>query len=101
MKKVFAVLLIALFTLLIFGAVINGVRTPPHNSAYALGSLAGMLLDFAFLFFSVRWLTRLSGHTYKLARQTWAAILFWYSVFAVLCGFVALIGGFFWIGATF
>jgi hypothetical protein len=102
MKKFLAGLLVGLFTLLIFGASLNAARTlPQHDLAYAIGNLAGMLLNCLFLFFSVRWYIKLSGHTYKLARQTWAAILFWYSVFAVLCGVAALLGRFIGMGIMF
>ena len=99
MKKVFAGLLVALFIFLILGIAINGTR--PHDAAYALGSLVGMILDFTFLFFSVRWYIKLSGHSYKLARQTWAAILFWYSMFAVLFGVGALANRLFAMGVVF
>jgi hypothetical protein len=102
MKKFLAGLLVGLFTLLIFGASLNATRTlPQHDLAYAIGNLAGMLLNCLFLFFSVRWYIKLSGHTYKLARQTWAAILLWYSVFAVLCGVAALLGRFIGMGIMF
>jgi hypothetical protein len=77
MKKSFAGILVTLSILLIFAASLNAAHRPPvHDLASALGNLAGMLFDLAFLFYSVRWYIKLSGHTYKLARQTWAAILF-------------------------
>lgn len=101
MKKIVAVLFVTLSIFLILGVAINGTQKHPHDAAYALGSLVGMILDFSFLFFSVRWYIKLSGHSYRLARQTWAAILFWYSMFAVLFGIGALANGLIAMGLTF
>jgi hypothetical protein len=44
------------------------------------------VLLFAGLFYSTRWSIKLSGHTYKVGRQTTAALLFWYSAFATFIG---------------
>ena len=35
---------------------------------------------------SARWRMKLSGHSYKVGRQTVATLLFWYAVFAVFVG---------------
>jgi hypothetical protein len=86
MKKVLAGLLVALFSLMIIGEPRNVQVHPPKDSAEAVGQLAAMVLLIGFLFFSVRWYIKLSGHTYKLARQAWASILFWYSLLAILVG---------------
>ena len=88
MKKTLATLLIVLFTFMIIAVSSQAAKTPPRQGdvAGAIGELIGMMVWFAGLFFSTRWNLKLYGHTYKLGRQTWAALLFWYSVFAAFIG---------------
>ncbi len=88
MKKFCASALIALFVLLIISASSQAGKThhQPGDVAGALGALTGYLSLFVGLFLSARWRMRLSGHTYKVGRQTLATLLFWYAVFAVFIG---------------
>jgi hypothetical protein len=90
MKKFIAAVLIAFFTLTLIAGTANVGKYVPASSAenigYRLGALTGLILDITFLFYGVRWYIKLSGHTYKVARQTWAAILFWYSMLALVMG---------------
>jgi len=90
MKKVLAGFLIALFTLMNFAGPYHLQQHPPQSAAEAIGNMVGLVLDIGFLFFSVRWYIMLSGHTYKVNRQAWAVILFWYSVLATLVGLVMI-----------
>jgi hypothetical protein len=60
--------------------------SPPGDYAYLAGQLVGAVLVVCGLFYSVRWYLKLGGHTYKLARQAWASILFAYSLLGVLIG---------------
>src|SRR6266853_2481316 len=89
MKKTIAIALIVLFALMIIGASNQAGRTPPLQQgdlAGFLGEIVGYLSLFVGLYYSTKWLMKLSGHTYKVGRQTWAALLFWYSVFAAFIG---------------
>jgi hypothetical protein len=90
MKKTLAIILIVFFVLMIIGASSQTGKNhhQPGDVAGALGELVGMLLLFAGLYYSAKWLMKLSGHTYKVGRQTWAALLFWYSVFAAFIGLI-------------
>jgi hypothetical protein len=90
MKKTLAIILIAVFVLMIISAASQTSKThhQPGDVAGALGELVGTLLLFVGLFYSAKWLMKLSGHTYKVGRQTWAALLFWYSVFAAFTGLI-------------
>jgi hypothetical protein len=87
-KKTFATILIILFTFMIIAVSSQAGKAPPRQGdvAGAIGELIGMMLWFVGLFYSTRWNLKLYGHTYKLGRQTWAALLFWYSVFAAFIG---------------
>jgi hypothetical protein len=86
MKKLLAALLIAFFTLTIIASPISTRLHPPKDRAEAIGQLVGLVLMIAGLFYSVRWYIKLNGHTYKVARQAWASILFWYSTIGILMG---------------
>jgi hypothetical protein len=87
-KKTLATILITLFTLAIIVVTSQAGKVPQRQGdvAGAIGELVGMLLWFVGLFYSIRWNIKLHGHTYKLGRQTWAALLFWYSVLAAFIG---------------
>jgi hypothetical protein len=89
MKKTLAIILVVLFTLTIMGRS-NQVGKTPHlqqgDVAGFLGEIIGYLLLFVGLYYSARWLMKLYGHTYKVGRQTTAALLFWYSALAALIG---------------
>jgi hypothetical protein len=89
-KKFLAGLLIALFSLMVIGFPRNTQMHPPKDSADAIGQLAALVLLIAGVFYSVRWYMKLSGHTYKLARQAWASILFCYSLLGILIGLAML-----------
>lgn len=88
MKKTLAIILIILFVLMIIGETSQAGKT--HAQAGDIGGavvdIVFMVLLFAGLFYSARWSIKLSGHTYKVGRQTTAALLFWYSAFATLIG---------------
>jgi type II secretory pathway pseudopilin PulG len=86
MKKFLAGLLVAVFTLMTIASPSSTQLHPPKDAAEAVGQLMGLVLLIAGLFYSVRWYMKLDGHTYKLARQAWASILFWYSLLAILVG---------------
>lgn len=87
MKKICAILLVALFVLMIIGAASRaGVVGPATNVSETLGRITGVLLMVAGLYYSARWSLKLSGHTYRVGSQTVATIVFWYSLFAVLVG---------------
>jgi membrane protein implicated in regulation of membrane protease activity len=58
-----------------------------------------LVLPLAGLFFSARWYMKLSGHTYKVGRQTWAAIIFWYSLLAIIVG-IGVMYKFVWFGVV-
>ena len=90
MKKSFAGFLIALFSLLIVEQPRTAQLYPAKDDAEAFGQTVGLALLVGFLFFSVRWYIKLSGHTYKISRQAWAVILLWCSVIATAVG-VAII----------
>ena len=80
----------ALITILVLMIISGGTRTEtsvqPGDVAGALGRLTALLLLLVGLFLSVRWRVKLSGHNYKVGRQAIAAILFWYSLLAILFG---------------
>src|SRR6267378_8511503 len=88
MKKTLAVVLIILFTLMIIGETSQAGKS--HVQAGDIGGavvdIVFILLLFAGLYYSARWSVKLSGHTYKVGRQTTAALLFWYSAFATFIG---------------
>jgi len=88
MKKLCANLLVALLVLMIISASGQAGKThrQPGDIAGAMGALIAYLLLFVGLYYSARWRIKLSGHTYKLGRQTVATLLFWYAVFAVFIG---------------
>ncbi len=88
MKKLVANVLIAFFILLIAGSVNQSTKHQSASSAEALGQLTAQLLVFIGLFFSSRWRMKLSGHTYKVGRQTLAILLFWFSLFGLLGGLI-------------
>ena len=79
MRKTLATILIILFTFMIVAVTSQAGKAPRRQGdvAGAIGELVGMLLWFVGLFYSIRWNIKLHGHTYKLGRQTWAALLFW------------------------
>jgi hypothetical protein len=89
MKKTLAIILIVLFTLMIMGRS-NQVGKTPHlqqgDVAGFIGEIVGYVLLYVGLYYSTKWLMKLSGHTYKVGRQTWAALLFWYSILAIFIG---------------
>ena len=91
MKKVVAVLLIAFFTLAIITAPRDDQLNPPKDLGGTVVQLIAVLVIIAGLFYSVRWYMKLDGHTYKLARQAWASILFWYSLLATLTGLALMV----------
>ena len=86
-KKLAADALITVFVLMI---ILVSSRTEtsvqPGDVAGALGRLTAFLLLLVGLFLSARWRIKLSGHNHKVGRQAIAAILFWYSLLAVLFG---------------
>ena len=90
MKKGFAGFLIALFSLLIVEQPRTAQLYPAKDAAEAFGQTVGLVLLVGFLFFSVRWYIKLSGHSYHISRQAWAVILLWCSVIATAVG-VAMI----------
>ena len=91
MKKLFAALLIAFFTLAIITAPRGGQLNPLKDLGGTVVQLIAVLVVIAGLFYSVRWYMKLDGHTYKLARQAWASILFWYSLLATLTGLALMV----------
>ena len=94
MKKTFAIILIVLFALIIMGQSYQVSKTPylkQGDRAGFLGEIFDYLLPYVGLYYSTKWLMKLSGHTHKVGRQTWAAILFWYSILAVLIGLMILV----------
>jgi predicted histidine transporter YuiF (NhaC family) len=91
MKKFLAVVLIAFFSVMVIGESTSVNQLLSTDLAYTIGQLCGMLLAIGFLFFSVRWYLKLDGHTHKLARQTWATLLYYYSIIAVLMGIASLV----------
>jgi hypothetical protein len=103
MKRGLAILGIVVFSLMLI-ALPRGMEQnppPPGDYAYLVGQLAGMVLIVGFLFYSVRWYLKLSGHTYKVGRQAWASILFWYSLLGVLLGLtLTRVSGVFGVGAA-
>ena len=116
MRKTLATILIILLTFMIIAVTSQAGKAPRRQGdvAGAIGELVGMLLWFVGLFYSIRWNIKLHGHTYKLGRQTWAALLFWYSVFAAFIGlmmplverskFGLTLGGFMlvlWVGVAY
>lgn len=89
MKKILAIVLIVLFTLMIIGQSSQAGKTPHlHQGDVAgfLGEIIGYLLLYVGLYYSTKWLMKLSGRSYKVGRQTLAALLFWYSCFAAFFG---------------
>ena len=82
-----------MFVLMIISASRQAARTdrPPRNPAEATGALIGCLSLFVGLYYSARWRMKLAGHTYKIGRQTVAALVFWYSVFAAFIGLVMVL----------
>jgi hypothetical protein len=88
MKKTLAIILIILFVLMIIGETSQAGKNHAQAGDFsgAVVDIVFMLLLFAGLFFSARWLMKLSGHTYKVGRQATAALLFWYSAFATFIG---------------
>ena len=78
MKKLFAALLIAFFTLAIITAPRGGQLNPLKDLGGTVVQLIAVLVVIAGLFYGVRWYRKLDGHTDKLARQAWASILFWF-----------------------
>jgi hypothetical protein len=89
MKKIVAAVLITLFVLIIIGASIQAgeTHTRPEDVGGALIHLAVLVIfPLMGLFYSARWRMKLSGHSWRVGRQTLAVILFWYSFFGVLLG---------------
>jgi hypothetical protein len=86
MKKLVAVLLVTFFSLAIIASPRAAQQNPANDLGGAVAQLIVLLLFIAGLFYSVRWYMKLDGHTYKLTRQAWASILFWYSMIGVLMG---------------
>jgi hypothetical protein len=93
LKKTLATILIILFTFMIIAVTSQAGKAPRRQGdvAGAIGELVGMLLWFVGLFYSIRWNIKLHSHTCKLGRQTWAALLFWYSVLAAFIGLFAIV----------
>jgi hypothetical protein len=85
LKRVFAYVLVAFFVMMIASASSRVIRQP-DNVAQAAGAITGYLLLFVGLYYTVKWSMKLSGHTYKVGRQTVAKLPFWYSVVAALVG---------------
>jgi hypothetical protein len=88
MKKTVAVICIAICSLALIGIPrsVQQNPLPPGDYAGLVGRLAAVVTIIGFLFFSVRWYITLSGHTYRVSRQAWASILFWYSFVGILMG---------------
>jgi len=88
MKKTLAIFLIVLFTLMIVGESQVGKTSHLQQGDMAglLGRVIAFLLPFVGLYYSTKWLLKCSGHSHKLGRQTWATLLFWYSILAALIG---------------
>lgn len=89
MKKTLSITLIVVFALMIAGRSNQVGKTSylqQGDIAGFMGATIGYLLLYVGLFYSARWCMKLSGHTYKVGRQTMAALLFWYSVFAAFIG---------------
>jgi hypothetical protein len=86
-KKLCADLLIAFF---VFGTVGGSAQATKIQTPGDVYEVAGRLTGFALLvvglYFSVRWRIKLSGHDYRVGRQTLATILFWYSIVAIFIG---------------
>lgn len=80
----------ALVTVLVLMIISASTRTEtsvkPGDVSGALGRSTALLLLLVGLFLSVRWRVKLSGHNHEVGRQAIAAILFWYSLFAILFG---------------
>jgi hypothetical protein len=92
MKKALAIFLSVWFVVMIIGGTAQASREPMHGDiAFALGQLIGFLLAVTGLYYSTKWRISLSGHTYRLGRQTWTALLFSYSVFAAFIGLTLLV----------
>lgn len=88
MKKTVGTILIIILSFWIIGIATRGGSVQPA-SRDRTGAVTGIIfvaLLMVGLFFSVRWRMKLSGHHYKLGRQTTAAILFWYSSLAAMIG---------------
>ena len=91
MKKTLATVLIVFFVMILVTGITRTIRVAAQQVSHdyiaeALGRLAAFLLVLTGLYYSTRWLMKLSGHSYKLGQQTWAALLFWYSALAALLG---------------
>jgi hypothetical protein len=86
-KKFCADLLIAFF---IFGTVGGSAQAAmmqtPGDVYEVAGRLTGFALLVAGLYFSVRWRIKLSGHDYRVGRQTLATMLCWYAIVAAFIG---------------
>ena len=91
MKKFLAVVLIVFFSVMVIGESTTGNQHLSIKLSYTIGQLFGISLAIGFLFCSVLWYLKLNGHTYKLARQTSATLLYYYSIIAVLMGIAALV----------
>ena len=92
MNRVIANTLIMLFILMIIAASAQAGKSmaTPGDVAGTLGALTGYFLLIVGLFYSVRWRMKIAGRKYKLGRQTFAVLLFWYSAFAAVIGIVAV-----------
>jgi len=93
-KKVLAVGGILLFSLMLIALPRSMQQNPapPGDYAYLIGQMTVVVLIVAGLFYSVRWYLKLNGHTYRLARQAWASILFVYALLATpIDAYIALI----------
>jgi hypothetical protein len=98
MKKALAVIGIVIFSLMLISLPYSAQQNPAArvDYAYFIGQLVGIVLIIAGLFYSVRWYLKLGGHSYKLARQAWASILFAYSLVGALIGVgLTRVGGLF------
>ena len=86
MKKLCADLLIAFFVFGTVGGSPNDEDSNTRRRIRSRGSPSGFALLVVGLYFSVRWRIKLSGHDYRVGRQTLATILFWYSIVAIFIG---------------
>ena len=104
MKKTLATVLIVFFVMILVTGITREIRVVGQQGSHAytaeaLDRLVGLYYELAALlpvlmglYYSTRWLMKLSGHSYKLGQQTWAALLFWYSALAVLLGLTLSFG---------
>ena len=95
--RVLAVVCIIMSSVLAAGLPVDFVWEPvrPHDyHAFLLQVLTAVILVGG-VFYSVRWYMQLSGRTHKVNSQTWAAILFWYSLLGILFGLQLIVMGLF------